>query len=85
MLRTNPRPVDLPAAQQWYRILEQAQQVEGQPVATESQYRALAEEAQYGKIKALRSLGRAAAAKTEIEAFLAAYPNSAYADDLNRK
>ncbi|MCA9683763.1 MAG: tetratricopeptide repeat protein, partial [Myxococcales bacterium] len=42
----------------------------------------LAEEAHYGKIRALRSLGRSAAAKTEVEAFLRSYPDSAYADAL---
>jgi tetratricopeptide (TPR) repeat protein len=44
----------------------------------------LAEEAHYGKIRALRSLGRAAVAQTEVEAFLQAYPSSAYADALAR-
>lgn len=42
----------------------------------------LAEEAHYGRIRALRSLGRGAVAKAEVEAFLRAYPNSAYADAL---
>lgn len=39
----------------------------------------LAEDAHYGKIRALRSLGRSAAAATEVEAFLAAYPDSPHA------
>ncbi|KIG13979.1 hypothetical protein DB30_07395 [Enhygromyxa salina] len=42
----------------------------------------LAEEAHYGKIRALRSLGQTAAAKTELDAFLQTYPNSAHADAL---
>lgn len=42
----------------------------------------LAEEAHYGKIRALHSLGRAAAAETEVDAFLRTYPDSAYADAL---
>lgn len=45
----------------------------------------LAEEAHYGKIRALRSLGRTGKANTEIEAFLSSYPNSAYADALSKK
>jgi hypothetical protein len=42
----------------------------------------LAEEAHYGKIRALRSLGRSAAAEAEREAFLVRYPDSAHADAL---
>ncbi|MFV8752893.1 tetratricopeptide repeat protein [Nannocystaceae bacterium ST9] len=42
----------------------------------------LAEEAHYGKIRALRSLGRTEAAKTEVEAFLRTYPDSVHADAL---
>ena len=42
----------------------------------------LAEEAHYGKIKALRSLGRNDAAKSATEAFLAKYPASIHADAL---
>ena len=44
----------------------------------------LAEEAHYGKIRALRSLGKTSAADKEVEAFLGAYPSSAYADALSR-
>ena len=40
----------------------------------------LSEEAHYGKIRALRSLGRDASA--EIDAFLAAYPDTTHADAL---
>lgn len=42
----------------------------------------LAEEAHYGKIQALRSLGRSAAAQAERETFLVRYPDSAHADAL---
>ena len=42
----------------------------------------LAEEAHYGKIRALRALGRSAAADTELDAFLRTYPDSAHADAL---
>jgi hypothetical protein len=42
----------------------------------------LAEEAHYGKIRALRSLGRNAEAQTEVEAFLQRYPESVHADAL---
>jgi hypothetical protein len=42
----------------------------------------LAEEAHYGKIRALRSLGRTASAATEVDAFLSAYPDSVHADAL---
>lgn len=45
----------------------------------------LAEEAHYGKIRALRSLGRAGEAKTEVDAFLRTYPDSAYADALRNE
>ncbi|EDM76338.1 hypothetical protein PPSIR1_18567 [Plesiocystis pacifica SIR-1] len=40
----------------------------------------LAEEAHYGKIRALRKQGQTAKAKTEAAAFLDDYPQSAYAD-----
>lgn len=40
----------------------------------------LAEEAHYGKIRALRKQGQTAKAKTEAAAFLDDYPESAYAD-----
>lgn len=43
----------------------------------------LSEEAHYGKIRALRSLGRDASA--EIDAFLAAYPDTTHADALRAK
>ncbi|PRP98590.1 tetratricopeptide repeat protein [Enhygromyxa salina] len=42
----------------------------------------LAEDAHHGKIRALRSLGRATDAKAEVDAFLSKYPNSAHADAL---
>lgn len=42
----------------------------------------LAEEAHYGKIRALRSLGRNADAQVEVEAFLQTYPESVHADAL---
>lgn len=42
----------------------------------------LAEEAHYGKIKALRALGRSAAAQAEIDAFLQTYPESVHGDAL---
>jgi outer membrane protein assembly factor BamD (BamD/ComL family) len=42
----------------------------------------LAEEAHYGKIKALRSLGRSEAAQVEIDDFLRTYPESVHVDAL---
>jgi TolA-binding protein len=46
---------------------------------------ALTQEAQYGKIQALRSLGRTAEAEAEIRRFLARYPKSLQAATLRRQ
>lgn len=45
----------------------------------------LAEEAAYGRIEALRKLGRAKEEKAAIERFLAKYPGSSYAAKLQRR
>ena len=45
----------------------------------------LAQEAQYGRIQALRRLGRAAEERTAIEAFVKAYPNSVQARALKSR
>ena len=42
---------------------------------------ALAEEARWGRVRALDGLGRAAARDTAIEALLAAHPGTIYADE----
>lgn len=44
----------------------------------------LAEEARYGKIRALKKLGRDGQADAETAKFIAAYPNSSYAKALQR-
>lgn len=46
---------------------------------------ALSEEAQYGRIRALHALGRAAQAAQASERFIATYPNSAHAAALRQK
>jgi TolA-binding protein len=45
----------------------------------------LAQEARYGRIRALRRLGRTAEARTATEAFLRAYPGSAQAKALRKR
>lgn len=45
----------------------------------------LAQEAQYGRLRALRALGRDAEEQREIAAFLRKYPDSAYAATLKRR
>ena len=45
----------------------------------------LAQEARYGRIRALRRLGRTEEARTATEAFLSAYPGSAQAKALRKR